>query len=170
MKPAGFWIRFFATLIDTVIWGIAMTVLGKVLNPILGIADLSPQQQEELQKLAATGGDPSAVLAKTFELYLENGIFVGTATTMLLALTVTVAFIVVKGGTPGKLALGLRIVLAGTKRNPGVFKALLREVPGRILSSLMFVGYFFVIFRTDKRALHDLIAGTQVVRKPSDNL
>lgn len=67
------------------------------------------------------------------------------------------------GATLGKRVLGVRIVrLDGSP--VGIPRALGRQL-ATILSVFTFlVGYLMVIFRSDKRALHDLIAGTVVVR------
>ena len=69
------------------------------------------------------------------------------------------------GATVGKLGLGARIVnLDGSPI--GLGKALLRWF-ATIASNLTFgIGYLMVAFRKDKRALHDLLAATKVVRKP----
>jgi uncharacterized RDD family membrane protein YckC len=48
--------------------------------------------------------------------------------------------------------------------SPG--KALYRETIGKFLSVLLlFSGYLMVIFRRDKRALHDIMSKSQVLRK-----
>jgi uncharacterized RDD family membrane protein YckC len=43
-------------------------------------------------------------------------------------------------------------------------RAALRWVAARV-SDFFFVGYLFIIIRGDKRALHDLLAGTRVIFK-----
>jgi uncharacterized RDD family membrane protein YckC len=78
----------------------------------------------------------------------------------------TIWFISKKGGLPGKLMLGLKIVNVdnGLMLSPG--KALYRETIGKFLSVLLlFSGYLMVIFRRDKRALHDIMSKSQVLRK-----
>ncbi|HUP58482.1 MAG TPA: RDD family protein [Bdellovibrionota bacterium] len=70
-----------------------------------------------------------------------------------------------KGATPGKLLLGLRVVDAQTGTYLGLRQTLIREVLGRIADTLTLgIGLLMAAFREDKRALHDLIAGTQVLR------
>lgn len=74
------------------------------------------------------------------------------------------------GATPGKLLLGLRVFPAGGN-SPGVGfpKGLLRAL-GYMLSSLTAgVGFLMAAFTKDKRALHDMIAGTLVgrLKKPA---
>jgi uncharacterized RDD family membrane protein YckC len=66
------------------------------------------------------------------------------------------------GATVGKLLIGARIIrMDGSKIGFGV--ALVRWF-GSLLSSLLLgIGYLFIAFRRDRRALHDLVAGTQVI-------
>ena len=67
------------------------------------------------------------------------------------------------GATLGKRVLGLRIVRVDGSP-AGIPRALAREL-ATILSVLILLGgYLMVAFRSDKRALHDIIAGTVVVR------
>lgn len=80
-----------------------------------------------------------------------------------------------RGQTLGKKLVGIRIVTVADNANPGFGKAVGRReiVPGLIGFILNFVpplGFvFFVvdscfIFRADRRCIHDLIAGTKVVK------
>ena len=76
-----------------------------------------------------------------------------------------------RGQTVGKRLLGIRIVRVQDDTNPGfVHAVLLRSVVPIIIRAVpMFgLGFWLVdvgcIFRTDKRCLHDLIAGTKVVQ------
>jgi uncharacterized RDD family membrane protein YckC len=75
----------------------------------------------------------------------------------------TIGFWLAVAATPGKMVLGLRIVMAdGRRLQPGA--ALVRYVGTYISAILIFIGYLMIAFRADKRALHDLIAGTMVIR------
>lgn len=70
------------------------------------------------------------------------------------------------GQTPGKAALGVKIVrLDGT--NIGIGTAILRFI-GYIVSSIVLcIGFLVIAFHGQKRGLHDLIAGTLVIIEPS---
>ncbi|MES3025669.1 MAG: RDD family protein [Pseudomonadota bacterium] len=78
-------------------------------------------------------------------------------------------FLKANGQTVGKKIVGIRIAnLEGN--NPGLPHILLKRlVPVALLSVIPGIGPFIAlidalfIFRSDKRCLHDLIAGTQVV-------
>lgn len=69
------------------------------------------------------------------------------------------------GRTFGKWATGLRVETAGGEP-PGFARALLRHTVGYLLSVLTLgVGFIVAAFSREGRALHDLIAGTIVVRR-----
>ena len=69
------------------------------------------------------------------------------------------------GRTPGKALLRLAVVPAGPGGGAGVgLKAALVRFLAWNLSGLLVIGFLMVLFRRDRRALHDLIAGTRVVR------
>jgi len=69
------------------------------------------------------------------------------------------------GCTLGKWATGLRVETAGGEP-PGFARALLRHTVGYLLSVLTLgVGFLVAAFSREGRALHDLIAGTVVVRR-----
>ena len=75
----------------------------------------------------------------------------------------TVGFWFAAAATPGKMALGLRIVMAdGRRLQP--WALIVRYIGTYISATLVFIGYLMIAFRADKRALHDLIAGTMVIR------
>jgi len=68
-----------------------------------------------------------------------------------------------KGGTPGKLILGLKIV--NEKGDViGIPSAILRYI-GKIVSGLILcIGYIMIAFTDKKRGLHDMIANTYVIK------
>ena len=103
-----------------------------------------------------TGGDAA------IELAMDDAVV--TAIVELVAgVAYTIGFWLVAAATPGKMILGLRIVMAdGRRLQPGA--ALVRYVGTYISAILIFIGYLMIAFRADKRALHDLIAGTMVIR------
>ncbi|MDE2491944.1 MAG: RDD family protein [Elusimicrobia bacterium] len=83
-----------------------------------------------------------------------------------------IVWLTTRGQTVGKRALGLRIVRRDTLVNGGfVTNVILRSFVNGLLCLIPF--YFLVdsllIFRADRRCLHDLIAGTCVVSgQPED--
>ncbi|MDO8231777.1 MAG: RDD family protein [bacterium] len=66
--------------------------------------------------------------------------------------------------TLGKMAVGLRI--QGTDGDKiGFGRVFMREIIGKILSSLVLIGYLMVAWTGKKQGLHDKIAGTVVIEK-----
>ncbi|WP_135257796.1 RDD family protein [Thermus caldilimi] len=75
-----------------------------------------------------------------------------------------VIFTALYGATPGKMALGLKVVR--TDGQPvDWLTAFMREVVGKTLSTLpLLLGYLWAFFHPKRQAWHDLIADTLVVR------
>ena len=77
-----------------------------------------------------------------------------------------VAFTTAGGQTIGKMALGLRVVRDGDEAVP-VGTALMRAL-GAIASTLCLgAGLLPALVHEDRRALHDRLSGTHVVRFPA---
>ncbi|HMQ11781.1 MAG TPA: RDD family protein [Oligoflexia bacterium] len=69
-----------------------------------------------------------------------------------------------KGGTPGKLLMKLQVINLESGGRIGYGRTFLREIVGKFLAAIILgIGFFMIIFRKDRRGLHDLIANTQVV-------
>lgn len=85
------------------------------------------------------------------------------------ARTLLFAFFLSKNGaTPGKSIMGLRVIAADG--SPITFgRALYRESIGRYLSTIIVhIGYLFILFDQEKKALHDIVSDTRVVFKDAD--
>ena len=131
-RPAGFWIRFLASLFDSlVLLGVAALVgiFGALLGGGLGSL-----------RLGVVGG-------------LFNFLFHAAYYIVLHGAT---------GQTVGKLIVGVRVVASeGTRVS---YAAAFVRWLGYFLSGItLLIGYVLAGVRADKRALHDLIAGTRVV-------
>jgi uncharacterized RDD family membrane protein YckC len=71
------------------------------------------------------------------------------------------------GRTPGKALLRLSVVPAvPSEPTPGIGlqRAFVRFLAYNLSGALLGIGFLLVLFRKDRRALHDLLAGTRVVR------
>jgi uncharacterized RDD family membrane protein YckC len=133
-RPAGFWIRVAAVLIDSAVMLAAQLVLW-------------------LTGSIAFRGTASPLL-----IGMAVRAFVG-----MLGLVYPVVFHWLWGQTLGKMAMGIRVVTVdGGPLSLG--GAVVRQL-GSVVSALVFgIGYLMAGLRPDKRALHDLIAGTRVER------
>lgn len=81
----------------------------------------------------------------------------------LVSMVYTVGFWIAEGATPGKMAMGCKVVeVSGEPLSAG--RAFGRYF-AQILSALTFgIGYLMIAFTPEKRGLHDYIAGTVVVK------
>jgi uncharacterized RDD family membrane protein YckC len=139
--PAGFWIRFLAVIID----GIIVFAIGVIIWPIL-FGDTFWVTQTEM---------------------IDGEVFSYTTTQSwhtLMTLTWDVIFVALYGATPGKAALGIRIYDARGNRRIGFLRSTIRAVAEIASAFALGIGYLMAAFRKDKRALHDLIAGTYPTR------
>ncbi len=148
---AGFWIRFMASMIDGLILSVVYMVLffgGFMAMVFFGVGAASVNNEAASVTLVA-------IMSAAFFLWVL--LWFG------LQLFYYVYF-TAKGATPGKRALGLRVVdEAGNNLDYG--KAFLREVIGKWISGLIFgVGYLMVGFDEKKQGLHDKIAGSYVTK------
>ena len=69
------------------------------------------------------------------------------------------------GGTPGKSAIGATIVDARTGGRPTVTQCIIRYVGYYLSMIAFFLGFFWVGFDARKQGWHDKLAGTVVVRR-----
>jgi uncharacterized RDD family membrane protein YckC len=95
-------------------------------------------------------------------------LFTGINSMMYIVSVATLIFMLymegIKGGTPGKLIIGVRVVNEKGEYI-GMPSAFLRYI-GKILSGLILgIGYFMIGWDAKKQGLHDKIAKTYVIRK-----
>jgi uncharacterized RDD family membrane protein YckC len=95
------------------------------------------------------------------DLPLDANVVVNLIYDLMLALYFA-GFHAAHGQTPAKALLRLRVV-DQSGRKPGPVKAFLRALALIFSMSLLFLPFAFVFFNPQRRALHDLIAGTYVV-------
>jgi uncharacterized RDD family membrane protein YckC len=150
LRPAGFWIRVGAKILDGLIMAVPMMILFVPLAVLFGTG-----------AAGANRNPGQAFLAGQGFLALQLGF-------QALALGASVLynwyFLTRKGATPGKSICGLRVVGAdGGKISSG--RAVGRTFADYLSGMLCYVGYIIVAFDERKRALHDHIAGTRVVYK-----
>jgi uncharacterized RDD family membrane protein YckC len=148
MVYGGFWIRFVAYLIDVIILAIVGSVaqlflvgsLRNVVPPQPGV----PPGPEVLGRMFGAIGLASLISIAINAVY--EGLFVGKL-----------------GATPGKMALRLRVVRADG--SPVTLGRAFGRYFAKILSGLtLLIGYIIAGFDSQKRALHDMICDTRVIR------
>ena len=141
---AGFWMRAAACSIDTIFIG-AILLLGAALFP----ATFQKLLPENLSSFSFFPQVPPVVIA----------ILVGIG-----CLYYTVFEASIWQATPGKRILRLYVTdLNGIRISFG--RALLRNL-ARQISGFLFIGYLIAGFTEKKQALHDILAGCLVLRRP----
>jgi uncharacterized RDD family membrane protein YckC len=128
-RPAGFWIRALAALIDLAVFFVVYLSFKLIGARLLG-ADAETE-------------------ATFFTL-----VFCGAYTTVLHGLA---------GQTLGKMLVGVRVI-SGDDGPPPYGAAFLRFIGYFVSFGTLTLGFVMAGLRHDKRALHDLIAGTRVER------
>ena len=74
-----------------------------------------------------------------------------------------IAFWIGQGATPGKMAVGVKVVM--TNGEPIELGAACLRYFGYIISTLLFfIGFLMIAFSAEKKGLHDNIANTVVVK------
>jgi len=154
LELAGRGRRLGAYMIDTTIAFIVLAVFAS-LNLGISLEDLT-----RAPILVVEGPLPMAQEMST----------AGSIWFLIIFMAINSYLLVTKGQTLGKLALGIRIVDALSNGAASAVKLLglryvlvllVRAIP--IIGNLLGLADALFIFRSDKRCLHDLIAGTKVV-------
>jgi uncharacterized RDD family membrane protein YckC len=150
-QPGGFWIRFVAALIDSFILSVPMIVIISVFGAGIA-AGIGKVESEDEQAAAAVAG------LVAFLVIWPMFIIVSWLYEALMTSSE-------RGATVGKRAVGLRIVNAdGTRMSFG--RATGRHFAKALITPLIpfAIGYIMAGFTDRKRALHDMIADTVVVK------
>lgn len=143
MNFAGFWIRFAAKFIDGLIF---MVILG---IPIFAL--MIP-----MMRSASRGGPPPEM-----SLLIQAVIQLGS---IIVTVAYNTFFLGKYGATPGKMAVGVRVVTA--EGEPITYmRAFGRAWADQLSSLICSIGYIIAAFDSEKRALHDHICSTRVVYK-----
>lgn len=148
LEPAGRWLRLGAALLDGIIGGILVTP-GFVVMTSAGVFS-NPNHPNTPLMLAGFG-----MLGFGF----------------LILMGIQIYLLTTRGQTIGKKLFAIKIVNFEDETTPGFVKAfLLRSFVNGLIGSIPVLGaaYSLVdicfIFRDDRRCLHDLLAGTKVVK------
>ena len=146
-KYGGFWVRFLALIIDSIIIGIATAPIKYILFPSTANFDLSAIGTAA--EAATTG--PAFTQADQFQALVN----------LLYFVLLTFFF----GATLGKMALGLKVTDLNGKK-PDIFNVIIRETIGKFVSAILIgIGFIWVGLDSRKQGLHDKIAKTLVVKK-----
>lgn len=138
VKYAGFWIRFCATMIDSLI-------ISLILLPVLyGVYGDNYFTNTNLIK-----GPIDFILS------------------YIVPVIATIALWMKFKGTPGKTMLGLHIVDFKTGEALNIKQSIIRYLGYFVMSLPLCLGFIFIAFDKHKRGWHDKMAGSAVVYKKS---
>jgi uncharacterized RDD family membrane protein YckC len=134
--PAGFWVRLVAFIIDAVI----VSVIGTVAFMVFG---------ESFWEGVVVGETPDQTAEITVNVWPS-----------LFSFVYSVFFLAIWSTTPGKRILNIYVLDGQGRKRLGLIRAVVRTLATFLSAIILLIGYLMVAFRRDKRALHDLIAGT----------
>lgn len=153
---AGFWVRTFASLVDTFVLALPLGILVYFMS---GGEWFDIEQYQKTIALAM-GANMQAISSQP-EVSLKWE-FLFEASVLLVTLLFWEKF---KGATPGKKFVHIKIVDAKTFEDITNKQAITRSF-GYIVSAIpFFLGFLFIAFRKDKRALHDILSNTAVIHE-----
>lgn len=147
VRYGGFWIRALALILD----GVILLVVSLAINGVLALALPFPAITNPSSPNPAALG---AIFARSGLSMLIN---------MALGVTYQAFFLTRSGATPGKMAVGLKVIRAdGGPITVGL--AIGRYFCYLLDSLTLCIGYLIAAFDSQKRALHDFICNTRVIR------
>lgn len=136
-KPAGFWTRFWAYLIDLIV---IYAIAGLLIKPVFRVIDIPVS-------------NPSFLFFTPYKITI--------LIVLLLYFTLMTKYF---QQTIGKMVLGIKVVpKTGAELSWGTL--IFREVIGRFISKTLVLPYLLVPFMPKKEALHDIFADTYVVHE-----
>ena len=154
IEYAGFWIRFVAYVIDSIIIGFLEFL---IVLPLLGLFGIKVFELSTIRDLE--NADPDLYVPIIASAIMGLSLSVLLITWFYYALLQSGA----RQATVGKMALGLKVTDINGERLTFA-RASLRYF-SKILSGLfMMLGYIMAGFTAKKQALHDMIANTYVIR------
>lgn len=144
-RYAGFWLRFGAFLIDSI-------VVSIMLVPLVFIVEETRVEDYDLQ-------DPAQALVLLQELTLRLSF------DLTLAGIIVILFWAFRSATPGKMVFNAWIVDARDGQKPATGKLIIRYL-GYFVSLFPFgLGFLWIAFDPRKQGWHDKMAGTVVIRR-----
>ena len=147
--PAGFWVRLTAYTMDHILLAIIFML---VWTPIAGPRHWQVPGLPQTLTVASVHQ-----LLEQIQLWNDKALPIFLPIFLLYDVLLNGRF----GATLGKMAIGAKITMLDGSPI-GYNRALLRWLAARV-DDCFFFGYFLIGLRRDKRALHDLLAGTKVV-------
>ena len=164
LSPAGFWKRYVAYFIDLVLLYLLVELLSLLVFLALGGNELQ-NLLSLLWRLAdpqQLGADPLPALAELGQVLLRTSLVSGSAYLLLGGAYFIYYESSPRQATIGKRLIGIRVTDAhGARLTPA--RAAARFCAAGLSWITLNLGHALAAWTPSRRALHDLIAGTQVV-------
>lgn len=155
VRYAGFWIRFGAMMIDSIVIGVPLAVLVYLIS---GGAWFDLSQYQDNINYAMSGNTHMALNSQPKVSFAWELVF------EILILIVTILFWEKwRGATPGKKLVKIKIVDAESFQDISNKQAITRSLGYIVSTFALLLGFIMVAFRKDKRAFHDFLAKTVVI-------
>jgi len=150
-RYGGFWIRFVARIIDVILVGVIHAIVRFPFMLMFGIGTVG------MGGLGRGSGD-----SVIFGPAMMGAIGISSLIGLAIGAAYEVYFLTAHSATPGKMALGLRVIRAdGGPISPML--ALGRHFALWLSGFILMIGYIMAAFDPEKRALHDRICETRVI-------
>jgi uncharacterized RDD family membrane protein YckC len=153
VRYGGFWIRWVAVLIDALITAIPIGILNAMVFATMGLS-----MTQLVQNPNPRPEEVFAMLAPMFGM-------IGLASVLAIGINCAYEtfFLVKYGATPGKMAMGLKVVRPdGSGIEVG--RAIGRYFAKMLSAMILYIGYIMAGFDAQKRALHDMLCDTRVIK------
>lgn len=147
-KPAGFWIRFLANVIDSLLISVLGTIISILINE-----DKAAQIQQVLSQ------SPE-------DMNVSMGMIVSPSDS-ISGLIYAVVFIIIftaskYKGSPGKIICRIEVVDLDMTQI-GIGKSIGRYFSYVLSGIIFFIGFIMIGLNKEKKGLHDIICNTRVV-------
>ena len=166
--------RLFAGMVDLFLLIVIWTPLENIILKLIYQGKPSPSQMMSMdiqQKLEASSASNQPSLGTIFDsfnnvssTYGLGGVLIEQFLPLFILAILTFIFWVKRQATPGKMFMSLRVVDNKTLGKPTKLQFITRLLAYPISFIPLGLGMFCVVFNKNKRALHDFIAGTAVIK------
>ena len=146
VEYVGFWVRFVASLIDSILVALTISPLASALFHSRAQLAMSDDPVQMLNALGQGLWDPAS-----------------RASLVLTAIAIIV-FWIYKSATPGKMIFGAKIVDARTGGPMTTGQAIGRYLGYYVSLFTLCIGFLWIAFDSRKQGFHDKLANTVVIR------
>lgn len=149
LEYAGFWIRFWAAVIDSILVSLIVSPLVNALyrSSPSGISWVSDDPMQMLNALSSPFRGP-------LDAFIS----------LVLPAVAIIVFWIYKSATPGKMLVGAKIVDANTGGPITSGQAIGRYLGYYVSIFTLCIGFLWIAFDARKQGFHDKLAGTVVIR------